>query len=105
MELFIEWITQIIIFLLLASFVDFLLPDTNIKKYSKLVIGLILILIFLKPLFSLLTIDMKTSLEQSFIKIYDESEEESFEKMMKIEKEDIQASKDAYILEEMGRQL
>lgn len=105
MNLLIEWVTQIIIFILLASIVELLIPETNMKKYIKLVIGLILILIFLRPVFFLFTMDIEQSLETSFSELYEGTEDNSLESLIKMQKKDIQASKDAYILEEMVHQL
>lgn len=105
MELLIQWVTQIIIFLLLASIIDLIIPETTMKKYIKLVVGLILILIFLRPIFFLFTVDIEQSLEDSFNAFYEESTDHSLENLIKIQKEDIQASKDAYILEQMSNQL
>lgn len=101
-----EWVTQIIIFLLLAAIIDLLVPATAMKKYIKLVIGLILMLIFLKPLFFIFNVDMEYELETSLSQLYEkEKETDSLENLIKIQKTEIQASQDAYILEEMTIQL
>lgn len=106
MSLVIEWVTQIIIFILLAAIIDLLIPDTSMKKYIKLVVGLILILIFLKPLFYLFKVDIPHALERSYNQLYvEENNSSSIENLIKIQKTDIQASRDAYILEQMTFQL
>lgn len=106
MDIIIHWVTQIIIFLLLAAIIDLLIPKNSMKKYVKLVIGLILMLIFLKPLFYLFHFDIKNDLESSLTQLYEgETSDDSIENLIKMEKTDIQASQRAYILEQMANQL
>lgn len=106
MEFVRQWVTQIIIFLLLAVIIDLLIPKTSMKKYVKLVIGLILMLIFLKPVFLLFSIDFQSDLSSSFKEIYEsDSNDQMIESFTKNQKIDIQASQAAYILEEMTTQL
>lgn len=106
MDIISQWVTQIIVFLLLATILDLLVPATAMKKYIKLVIGLILMLIFLKPIFSLFTIDFQSELSSSLETLYEA--EVSVEKMgdlTKDKKVDIETTQAAYILEEMTFQL
>lgn len=106
MDIISQWVTQIIIFLLLAVIIDLLIPKTSMKKYIKLVMGLILMLIFLKPVFYLFSIDFQTELTSSFEQIYEgDHNNEMIENLTKEQKVDIQASQAAYILEEMTIQL
>lgn len=106
MEILTQWVTQIIIFLLLASIVDLLIPATSMKKYIKLVVGLILILIFLKPLFYLFDFDAQQALERSYTQIMNQqSEGGRVENSIKMQKSEIQESQNAYILEQTVVQL
>lgn len=106
MAMLIEWVKQIIIFILLATVIELIIPATAMKKYIKLVIGLILILIFLRPVFFLFDINIQQSLATSFSQLYEEeADEENMGNLIKMQKRDIQASQDAYILEEMAVQL
>ena len=106
MDIIIKWVTQIIIFLLLATIIDLLIPATSMKKYIKLVVGLILMLILLKPIFFMFSIDFQSELESAFTELYEEGNDvETIEYLTKMQKVDIQASQDAYILKEMAFQL
>ncbi|MGP4107306.1 stage III sporulation protein AF [Virgibacillus sp. L01] len=106
MEILTQWVTQIIIFLLLASIVDLLIPATSMKKYIKLVVGLILILIFLKPLFYLFDFDAQQALERSYSQIMNQQiEGERVESSIKMQKSEILESQNAYILEQTVVQL
>lgn len=102
----IQWVSQIIIFILLATIVDLLIPATVMRKYIKLVIGLILLLIFLKPIFHIFNMNIEDAIETTFSSAYKQSESgDSVENLIKMQKRDIQASQDAYILEQMASQL
>lgn len=106
MDLLIQWVTQIILFLLLAALIDLLTPSTVMKKYVRLVIGLILILIFLKPVFFLFNIDIQEALESSFSQLnQEEAGNDSLENLIELQKSEIQGTQDAYILEQMAVQL
>ncbi len=48
-----SWISNIIIFILLATVIDMLLPSSSLQKYTKMVIGLLLIAIIITPILSL----------------------------------------------------
>ncbi|WP_339062463.1 stage III sporulation protein AF [Tepidibacillus marianensis] len=48
-----HWLQNIILVVLLATFVDLLLPTKNLQKYAKMVLGLIVILSIITPIFSL----------------------------------------------------
>lgn len=65
MNLFIEWITRIVLFLLLAIVADALLPSGLMKKYARLVLSVLLLLIFLGPLLQLLKINPDQLLKKS----------------------------------------
>ncbi|HLR66422.1 stage III sporulation protein AF [Virgibacillus alimentarius] len=106
MDVITQWVTQIIVFILLATIIDLIIPATSMKKYIKLVVGLILILIFLKPVFYLFNINIHQSLETAYSQLYEEEmENQDIENQIKMQKNEIQASQDAYILEEMTVQL
>lgn len=105
MDLLMEWVTQIIIFVLIASIIDLFIPSTAMKKYIKLVVGLIFILIFLKPVFHLFNINIEHALETSFSHVNLEQTNDSIESLIKMQKRDIQASNDAYILKQMTYKL
>jgi stage III sporulation protein AF len=98
-----EWVTNIIIFVLLATVIDMLLPNTNLQKYTKIVTGLLLIAIILTPVLKLISKDFETALQS--IPIFQETEEKNMENLIELKKKEIQASQRAYILETMAVQL
>jgi stage III sporulation protein AF len=100
MQFVVEWITNIIIFILLAVVIDLLLPSTNLQKYVKMVIGLILILIMLTPILKIFTIDVDRLIAS--IHIGNSEEKNLLENAIEKKKTEIQASQRAYILEQMA---
>src|SRR5699024_9116251 len=91
---------------IVAIMIDLMIPATTMKKYIKLVVGLILILIFLKPVFALFEMNIDQALENSFSKVMQEkSEQDTMENSIKMQKSEIEDGQRAYILEEMAVQL
>ncbi|MBM7584580.1 stage III sporulation protein AF [Bacillus pakistanensis] len=103
MDYLTEWITNIIIFVLLATVIDMLLPSSSMQKYTKIVTGLILITIILTPLFKLLSTDFEKAI--GAIHFEGQVESASVENSIEMKKKEIQASQRAYILEQMAVQM
>lgn len=53
MAYFSTWLKQIILLVLLGTFMDLLLPNSGMKRYVKLVMGLLILLMILSPIFHL----------------------------------------------------
>ncbi|MDR4948533.1 stage III sporulation protein AF [Neobacillus cucumis] len=98
-----EWVTNIILFILLATVIDMLLPNSSMQKYTKMVTGLLLIAIILTPIFKLISNDFETNI--SSISIFPSSGEKNIKSSIDLKKKEIQASQHAYILEEMAVKL
>jgi stage III sporulation protein AF len=47
------WLKKIILLVLLAAFLDLILPNTSMQRYVKMVMGLILLITIISPVFSL----------------------------------------------------
>lgn len=100
-----EWIGNIVILILIAVMLELLIPNVQLHKYVKMVIGLLLILILLSPLFAIFSIDNKAILlenikfEQKFVT------EDFLEKKINQQKKDIEAAQSAYIEEQMAVQM
>ncbi|MGG3560971.1 stage III sporulation protein AF [Neobacillus rhizosphaerae] len=103
MEFLTEWVTNIILFILLATVIDMLLPNSGLQKYTKMVTGLLLIAIILTPIFKLISKDFETTLAS--IPSYQVPGEKNMKNSIDLKKKEIQASQHAYILEEMAVQL
>lgn len=103
MELLTEWVTNIIMFVLIAVVIDLLLPNSAMQKYTKMVMGLLLIVIILSPILKLLANDFDATLATiPSLKI---SNQKEMENLIDLQKKEIQAQQRAYILEEVAVQL
>ncbi|MBN2909860.1 stage III sporulation protein AF [Polycladomyces sp. WAk] len=60
-ELISDWLRQIVLLVLIATFIDLLLPNHSMDRYVKLVMGLLIILAILSPVFSLIRKDWDVS--------------------------------------------
>ncbi len=103
MEFLTNWISNIIIFILLATIMDMLLPNSEMRKYAKIVVGLLLITVLIAPVFKLLSTDFEALLTGSTPAEY--VEKNKMETLVDRKKSEIQAAQNAYILEEMAVQL
>ncbi|MGG3737903.1 stage III sporulation protein AF [Aeribacillus pallidus] len=105
MNYFSAWITNIILFLFLAIIVDMLLPNSNMKKYAKFVVGLLLIIIIIHPLMKLFSEDFNVESILREINWEYMTSEKEMEKLIELKKKEIDATQRAYILEQMAVQL
>ncbi|MFD1066217.1 stage III sporulation protein AF [Oceanobacillus locisalsi] len=105
-EIFTDWVTQIILFIILASVIDLLVPANHLQKYVRLAISLILILILLQPVFYLFNTDINAAISSSMNKIEHQLQgQPSIENQIDLEKKEIESGQDAYILEQMANEL
>ncbi|GIN38332.1 stage III sporulation protein AF [Heyndrickxia oleronia] len=98
-----EWIMNIVVFILLAMIVDMLLPNSNMKKYTKMVTGLLLIAIIITPLIKVFSKDFDQVLTSfSSEKTVDNKK---LENLIESKKKEIQAVQDEYTLEQVAVQM
>ncbi|WP_268748269.1 stage III sporulation protein AF [Gracilibacillus boraciitolerans] len=105
MEYLSNWILQIIIYMILAMLVDLILPNSNLKQYVKLVVGLLLILIILQPILSIFKVDVHQMVDQLIRTNTDPTVEANIENQMNKQKSEIEQIQAAYILDEMVVQM
>src|SRR5690625_1586974 len=106
MSIITTWVMQIIIFILIATIVDLMIPANNMKKYIHLVFGLLLLLIFTKPLLYLFSLDMESEIRKVETIMYENNEQTSISNnQMQSQKNEIQAEQNAYILKEVKESL
>ncbi|RDY70766.1 stage III sporulation protein AF [Halobacillus sp. SY10] len=105
MEYLIEWITKIVLFLLLAMVADALLPSGVMKKYARLVMSILLLLIFMGPLLQILNIDPDRLVQRADQTMQQQLDAEVFEENVESKKNEILAGQDAYKLEQVTQAL
>ncbi|ENQ3104328.1 stage III sporulation protein AF [Bacillus cereus] len=103
MQFVVEWIRNIIVFLLLATMLHMLLPNSNLQKYVKFVVSLLLVVLILTPLFKLFQTDIQDVIANASQNKY--MANGSIENEISEKKKEIQASQRAYILEQMAVQM
>ncbi|OCA91054.1 stage III sporulation protein AF [Bacillus sp. FJAT-27225] len=104
MDFLIEWVTNIILFVLLATVIDMLMPNSAMQKYTKIVTGLLLIAIILSPILKLISSDFEEALA-SLPALQASSYGENSKSLLESQKKEIQEAQHAYILEQMAVQL
>jgi stage III sporulation protein AF len=103
MSFLIEWVTNIILFILLATVIDMLLPNSSMQKYTKMVTGLLLIAIILTPILKLTSKDFEATLGS--LPALNSLNDKNMKNSIETKKKEIQATEHAYILEQMAVQL
>ncbi len=103
MDFLSEWIANIILFILLAVVTEMLLPQTGLQKYVKMVLGLLLIIIFLKPLFTLFSKEPDEILKEAENLV--QNKNNLLGNSIESKKIEIQSDINAYILEQTAVQL
>ncbi len=68
-----KWIVSIVSIVLLSSIIFILLPESKLAKYIKIVIGFLVILVVVQPIFSIKTgdLELKNNFIQADIEIQD----------------------------------
>lgn len=106
MDLIYGWVMQIIIFILIATILELLIPNNAMKKYINIVIGLLLLLILSQPILYIFSIDVTAELERVERTIFqDDNTLLKTTNILENEKKEIQATSDAYIWNEVKLQL
>ncbi|MFC0470998.1 stage III sporulation protein AF [Halalkalibacter kiskunsagensis] len=98
-----EWLTNIILLILLATILELMLPNSNMQRYVKMVVGLLLLVVMLQPLLSIFTEDVDEWLFSLSKKT--ERTEQSLNDSINLQKREIELGVSAYILEQVAVQL
>ncbi len=103
MQILTTWVSNIILFVLLAIIIDLLMPNSSLQRYTKMVIGLLLIVIILNPVLKIFNTNIEDILKTFQLPTIEEKVE--VENLIENKKKEIQASQRAYILEQMAVQM
>lgn len=102
MILIIEWVRNLIVFIIFVAILDMLVPSSSLGKYVRFVIGLLLLVLLLTPLFDIFKMPVQQTLEEL---IFSPLREEHGQSRLEEKKIEIQSQQHAYILEQMAVQL
>ncbi|RWZ60110.1 stage III sporulation protein AF [Halobacillus fulvus] len=103
MELFVEWITKIVLFLILAVVADMVLPSGMMRKYAKLVLSILLLLVFLGPLLQVLQINPEQIMRAANRTMENEVPAPFTNEDIETKKNEILQGQDAYKLEQVTK--
>jgi stage III sporulation protein AF len=95
------WVSNIIVFVLLATVIDMLLPNSALQKYAKMVIGLLLIAIIITPILGLFNKDFDEILSAA-TSVFEDQKKKDLGNLTEMKKKEIQATQGAYILKQMA---
>ncbi|GAF22660.1 stage III sporulation protein AF [Bacillus sp. JCM 19047] len=98
-----EWITSIVIIILLAVVLEMALPNTKLKNYVKITMSLLLLLFLLQPVLNIFYEDPDEWLNEVIQQTT--SEEINVEEEINSQKKDIERFFDAYTSEQVAVQL
>ncbi|MCT8138695.1 stage III sporulation protein AF [Anaerobacillus sp. CMMVII] len=103
MQFLTEWISNIILLILLATILELLLPNSSLQRYVKMVVGLLLLVIILTPLLSIFSKDVDSWV--SSLGFSNQLEENNVQISLENKKREIQEVTLAYISEQVAVQL
>ncbi|MGM7635521.1 stage III sporulation protein AF [Bacillus sp. Hm123] len=97
-----DWLGNVLAFILLAAVVDMLLPTSSFQKYARVVMGLLLLLVMLQPMWTLFSIDMEQEL---YDWIDQQTTDEKLEQELTVKQGRLESTKQLYILKNAEQQL
>src|SRR5690606_31489594 len=99
-EILTNWISNIILIILLATILELLLPNSSLQRYVKSVISLLLLAVILTPVFSIFSKDIDELLNSvTFDNVFTNSE---LDFLVNSKKKDIETAQLAYISEQVA---
>ncbi|WP_088072849.1 stage III sporulation protein AF [Gottfriedia luciferensis] len=103
MDFFIHWVSNIIVYILVATIIMMLIPNNGLAKYVRFVASLLLIVMMLQPIFQLFRVNIKDVLAGYQSTTYEANSEIKNE--INNKKNEIQQVERAYILKQMAVQM
>ncbi|PAQ16300.1 stage III sporulation protein AF [Bacillaceae bacterium SAOS 7] len=97
-----DWLSKVLAFILLAAVVDMLLPTSSFQKYARVVMGLLLLLVMLRPMWTLFSIDMEQEL---YDWVAQQTKDEKLEQELTVKQDRLESTKQLYILKNAEQQL
>lgn len=98
MEFITQWITQIVLLILLAMVLELLLPNDSFQRYVRMVIGLVIIIALLSPIMKL----FNTPIDEFINEFSPPQQDDQLTKSINEQKKEIQETTRAYIEKQTG---
>jgi len=100
-----EWIGHMVILVIIMMITTMMLPNDNMRKYAQFSLSLVFILFFIQPITQLFTLNLESEASQIIDSIFSHIPDQEINAAVDLQKKEIQASSDAYVIEELTNQL
>ncbi len=97
-----SWMTQLFLFLILATLIDWMVPTTEMKKYVRLALAFVFMTVLLKPLIPIVNMMNQNPVH---LDLKSDSLKEKYNSKIDLRKKEIEKMSRAYIEEEAETQL
>lgn len=100
-----SWITQMIVLIFIMMLTLMVLPDTSMKKYAQFSLSIIFMFLFIQPIITLFNINISDESHKIVDSLFSSISRTTLENEIDLKKTEIQATSDAYVIDEMANQL
>ncbi|GAA4065980.1 stage III sporulation protein AF [Amphibacillus indicireducens] len=100
-----NWITQMIVLIFIMMLTLMVLPDRSMKKYAQFSLSIIFMFLFIQPITTLFNINISDESNKIVDSLFGSNSRSVLENEIDLKKKEIQATSDAYVIDEMANQL
>lgn len=97
------WLTNIIVLILLATILEMLIPESGMKRYVKLAVSILLLLLILQPVLSIFSVDIERMIAN--IETETDVSDQATMNLINLQKTEIENGQRAYISEQIAVRL
>lgn len=97
------WLTNIIVLILLATILEMLIPESGMKRYVKLAVSILLLLLILQPVLSIFSVDIERMIAN--IETETAVSDQATMNLINLQKTEIENGQRAYISEQIAVRL
>lgn len=98
-----DWLQTIVVFILFATIIELLLPNSNMQRYVKMIVSMLLLMLILQPLMAIFSKDLTDFIPN--LASADVVNEKHLKNSIEAKKIDIESEQRAYISEQVAVQL
>ncbi|HHU20738.1 MAG TPA: stage III sporulation protein AF [Bacilli bacterium] len=100
-----NWITQMIVLIFIMMLTLMVLPDRSMKKYAQFSLSITFMFLFIQPITTLFNINISDESNKIVDSLFGSNSRSVLENEIDLKKKEIQATSDAYVIDEMANQL
>lgn len=94
-----------VVLVLIMTITTMMLPNQNMRKYAQFGLSILFIFFFIQPIAELFTLNLASESNQIVDSIIGDFSKKELDQSINFQKKEIQASSDAYVIEELTYQL